>query len=155
MVSGVSARLPRGTPIACLRPSGNLERRIMGPYRMLVVDDEEPILFAMREYFRAYGYRVDCARELEEAEALVSRHRYDLVVADLRLSDVHGSEGLALIGHVRECSPDTQFILLTAYGSPDLEREARRMGAARVLHKPKPLPEVAQIVFSLLKMAES
>jgi DNA-binding response OmpR family regulator len=122
----------------------------MSTFRMLVVDDEEPILFAMREYFSTYGYRVDCARELEEAEALVLKYQYDMVVADLRLTDVYGAEGLSLIGHIRECSPRTQVILLTAYGSPEVEREARRLGVAAVLHKPRPLPEVAQIVFSLL-----
>jgi DNA-binding response OmpR family regulator len=123
---------------------------------MLVVDDEEPILFALREYFSTEGFRVDCARELEEAEALVLKFRYDVVVADLRLTDIYGAEGLALIGHIRECSPRTHVILLTAYGSPEIEREARRLGVASVLHKPKPLPEVAQIVFGLLgKVAES
>jgi DNA-binding response OmpR family regulator len=126
------------------------ERLAMSSYRMLVVDDEEPILFAMREYFSTYGYKVDCARELEEAEAMVLKYRYDLVVADLRLTDVYGAEGLSLIGHIRECSPRTHIILLTAYGSPEVEREARRLGVASVLHKPKPLPEVAQIVFGLL-----
>jgi len=122
----------------------------MTPLRMLVVDDEEPILFAMREYFSACGYRVDCARELEEAQALVLEYDYDMVVADLRLTDVYGSEGLSLIGHLRRCSPRTPIILLTAYGSPEVEREARRLGVARVLHKPQPLPHVAQIVFGLV-----
>jgi DNA-binding response OmpR family regulator len=122
----------------------------MGPYQMLVVDDEEPILFAMREYFNTHGCTVDCARELGQAEALVLQRHYDLVIADLRLTDVYGAEGLSLIGHVRRKSPGTLVILLTAYGLPDVEREARRLGAALVLHKPKPLPEVAQIAFTLL-----
>jgi len=122
----------------------------MSTFRMLVVDDEEPILFAMREYFSTYGYRVDCARELEEAEALVLKYHYDMIVADLRLSDVYGAEGLSLLGHIRECSPRTPVILLTAYGSPEVEREAKRLGVAFVLHKPQPLPDVAQIVFGLL-----
>jgi len=139
-----------GTVIAGMAAGTIVEKQVTGSYRMLVVDDEEPILFAMREYFSTYGYRVDCARELEEAEALVLKHRYDLVLADLRLTDIYGAEGLSLIGHVRECSPRTHIILLTAYGSPEVEHEARRLGVASVLHKPKPLPEVAQIVFGLL-----
>ena len=58
--------------------------------RMLVVDDEEPILFAMREYFSTCGYEVDCARELEEAEALISNVQYALVIADMRLTGIQG-----------------------------------------------------------------
>lgn len=120
------------------------------PHRMLIVDDEEAILFAMSEYFATFGYRVDVARELEEAEAMVTKHQYALVVADLRLTGIYGAEGLELIGTIRERCPRTHVILLTAYGSPEIEMEARRLGVASFLHKPKPLPEVAQIVFGLL-----
>jgi DNA-binding NtrC family response regulator len=120
------------------------------PHRILLVDDEESILFAMREYFATFGYQLDCACELEEAEALVVKHRYDLVVADLRLTGIYGAEGLELVGLIRERSPRTHVILLTAYGSPEIEMEARRLGVASFLHKPKPLPDVAQIVFGLL-----
>ena len=119
-------------------------------HRLLLVDDEESILFAMREYFATFGYQIDCACELEEAEALVVKHRYDLVVADLRLTGIYGAEGLELVGLIRERSPRTHVILLTAYGSPEIEMEARRLGVASFLHKPKPLPDVAQIVFGLL-----
>ncbi len=124
--------------------------RTTARHRLLLVDDEESILFAMREYFTTFGYDVDCACELEEAEALVVKHRYDLVLADLRLTGIYGAEGLELVGLIRERSPRTHVILLTAYGSPEVEREARRLGVASFLHKPKPLPDVAQIVFGLL-----
>jgi DNA-binding response OmpR family regulator len=118
--------------------------------RLLIIDDEEPILFALREYFTAYGYEVDCARELEEAEALLANVPYAAVIADLRLTGSHGAEGLEIIGYVRERCPWTRIILLTAYGSPEVEAEARRRGVDSFLHKPKPLPEVAQIVFALV-----
>jgi len=118
--------------------------------RLLLIDDEEPILFALREYFTAYGYEVDCAREMEEAEALLANVPYAAVIADLRLTGSHGAEGLEIIGYVRERCPWTRIILLTAYGSPEVEAEARRRGVDSFLHKPKPLPEVAQIVYALV-----
>jgi two-component system OmpR family response regulator len=114
------------------------------------VDDEEPILFAMQEYFGAFGYQVDCARELEEAEALLTTVEYALVVADLRLTGIYGVEGLELVGYVRQRCPRTRVVLLTAYGSPEIESEARRLGVDAFIYKPKPLPELAQIVFALL-----
>jgi DNA-binding response OmpR family regulator len=119
----------------------------------LVVDDEEPILFALQEYFTSYGFHVDCARELEEAEALLSTVVYALVIADLRLTGIYGVEGLQLIGFVRERCPGTRVILLTAYGSPEIEREARRLGVDAFIYKPKPLPELAQVVYGLLERA--
>ncbi len=120
------------------------------PHRLLVVDDEEPILLAMEEYFRTVGYEVDCVRELEEAEALLAKLPYALVLADLRLTGIYGVEGLELVGYIRQRCPHTRMILLTAYGTPEIEAEARRLGVDAFIYKPKPLPELAQIVFALL-----
>jgi len=120
---------------------------------ILIVDDEETILFAMGQYIMAQGCTVDTARELEEAQALLSNIRYHLVVADLRLSGTHGSEGLDLVGMVRECCPSTRVIVLTAYGSAEMQQEALRRGADAVLHKSMPLAEVADAAIKLLGCA--
>jgi DNA-binding response OmpR family regulator len=117
------------------------------------VDDEEPILFAMREYFATKGYAVDCARETSEAEALLVANCYALAILDLRLSGTPGAEGLDVIELVRALSPQTRIILLTAYGSREIEAEARRRGADAFLHKPKPLAEVARIASGLMGQA--
>jgi DNA-binding response OmpR family regulator len=114
------------------------------------VDDEEPILFAMGEYFTTKGYEVDCARETHEAEALLAEHDYALAILDLRLTGTQGAEGLDVIELVRARSPQTRIILLTAYGSREIEAEARRRGADAFLHKPKPLSEVARIASGLM-----
>lgn len=119
--------------------------------RLLVVDDEEAITFAMQRYFTRRGYRVDCASELEEAQALLVNVEYAAVVADLRLTGVHGAEGLEILSYVREHCPWTKTILLTAYGSPVLEAEARDRGVSLVLRKPQALPELAQAVAALLE----
>jgi DNA-binding response OmpR family regulator len=119
-------------------------------YKLLVIDDEESILFAMSEYFRLYGCDVDIAQEREEAEALISHCRYSAIIADLRLTGSYGTEGLQIISDVRQRCPGTLIILLTAYGSREIERDARTRGVDVILHKPKPLAEIAQIVFALL-----
>src|SRR5262245_59552471 len=94
--------------------------------RLLIVDDEEPILFAMREYFESVGFEVDCAARLDEAEALLATRHPQALIADLRLTTAGRSEGLALVAHARENSPLTRIVLLTAYGSPGIEREGMR-----------------------------
>jgi DNA-binding response OmpR family regulator len=118
--------------------------------RLLVVDDEETILFAIDRYFSRIGFDVDCARELEEAEALAVCRHYDLVIADLSLSDNGSTEGLEIIRHVRRNCPAVRVILLTAHGSPVVEKEAFRRGVDAFLHKPKPLAELARIVTALV-----
>ncbi len=107
----------------------------------------------MREYFATKGYDVDCARETSEAEALLAAGDYALAILDLRLSGTPGAEGLELIESVRARSPRTRIILLTAYGSREIEAEALRRGADAFLHKPKPLAEVAQIASGLMGRA--
>jgi DNA-binding NtrC family response regulator len=117
---------------------------------LLIVDDETSILFAMRDYFCAHGYVVDCARDRQEAEALLARETYGVVIADLRLDATGEDAGLAVIGCVRERCPSTGTILLTAYGPPTVVVEARRRGVDAILHKPRSLPEIAGIVETLL-----
>jgi DNA-binding response OmpR family regulator len=120
-------------------------------HRILIVDDQEAILFAMREYFAALSYLVDCAREPEEAYALLAENSYSLVVADLRLTGSCDVEGLEIVKAVREKSPSTRIIMLTAYGSLEIEDEAKRSGVDVFLHKPRPLPEVAALAVRLLE----
>lgn len=106
---------------------------------VLLLDDEEAILVPTAAYFRALGFRVDTAREFEEAGALVQSRRYDLVILDLRVSEYGGPEGLAVLREIRERDAGTSVVVLSAYVSPELEALARALGADEVLHKPQPL----------------
>ncbi len=120
--------------------------------RLLVVDDEESICFSMSEYFSLQGYRVDTACEMEEAEKLLGATNYKVVIQDLRLSLTTHGDGLHMIKLIREHNPQARIIVLTAYGSAEVEDEARRCGADAFLRKPKPLSQVAQVVQGLIEV---
>ncbi|HXO22324.1 MAG TPA: response regulator [Thermoanaerobaculia bacterium] len=120
-------------------------------HKILIVEDEDSISFALRRFLSMRGFDVDCASELEEAQALVAHVPYAAVVADLRLTCVHGAEGLEMISHVRKHAPGTRTILLTAYGSPEIEAEARSRGVDAVLPKPQPLGELADLLTALVE----
>lgn len=119
--------------------------------RILIVDDEEPITFALQRFLTARGFEVAAAYEREEAEALILAGDFDVVIADMRLTGTHGAEGLELLSCVRRFAPRTRTVLLTAYGTPELEREARARGADEFLLKPQPLPELADLLEDLLR----
>ena len=119
--------------------------------RLLVVDDEESICFSMSEYFSLQGYKVDTASEVEEAEKLLGSTDYKVVIQDLRLTMTSKDDGLGMIKLIREHNPQTRIVILTAYGSPEIEDEARRCGADAFLRKPKPLSQVAQVVQGLIE----
>jgi DNA-binding NtrC family response regulator len=118
--------------------------------RLLVVDGEESICFSMKEYFTMQGYRVDTARELEEAEKLVEATDYQVVIQDLRLGPAQKPDGLEMVKFIRDHNPHTRIIVLTAYGSAETEEEAMRNGADAFLRKPKPLSHVAQVIQGLI-----
>lgn len=118
---------------------------------LLVVDGEESICFSMKEYFTLQGYEVDTARELDEAEKLVETKDYDVVIQDLRLGPALKPDGMELIEFVHEQSPRTRIIVLTAYGSAEMEQDAVGKGADAFLRKPKPLSHVAQVIQGLIE----
>lgn len=118
--------------------------------RILIVDDEELIVLAMRKYFEALGYRVDSAYELEEAQAMLANYHYDLVIADLRLTGIGGVEGLSIVSDVHQKCVNTRMILLSAFGTPDVERESYNRGVDAFLYKPKAMKEIAQVATDLL-----
>jgi len=119
--------------------------------RMLIVDDEESICFSMSEYFGLHGYQVDTARELDEAEKLIESNNYDVAILDLRLGVAHNTDGLEITKLLHQRQPETRIIVLTAYGSAEMEDDARRCGAAAFLRKPKPLSQVAQVIHGLME----
>ena len=122
-----------------------------GTRTLLVVDDEESICFSMREYFSQHGFKVDTAREMEEAEGLIKATDYKVIIQDLRLGIERHPDGIEIIKLVHRRNPDTRIIVLTSYGSAEVEAEARRAGADAFLRKPKPLSQVAQVVQGLIE----
>lgn len=125
------------------------------PRKLLVVDDEESICFSMSEYFSQQGFKVDTAREMEEAEGLLKQTEYKVIIQDLRLGVARHPDGIEIIKMVHQRNPDTRIVVLTSYGSPEAEAEARNAGADAFLHKPKPLSQVAQVVQGLIESPRS
>ena len=119
--------------------------------RLLVVDDEESICFSMGEYFSLHGYKVDTAREIEEVVKLIESTDYEVIIQDLRLGPARNPDGLNIIKLAHTRNPETRIIVLTAYGSAEMEDQARQCGASAFLRKPKPLSQVAQVVQGLIE----
>lgn len=117
--------------------------------RILIVDDEESLLFAFTSYFEAEGFQMVCAREREEAEALLVHDHFDIVIIDLGLTGVHGKEGFELIKAAKEYSPDASVLLMTANATKSIEAESYRLGAKAFLQKPIALKEIADVISQL------
>ena len=123
-----------------------------GP-RVLIVDDEDSILFAMKDYLDRDGFRVDAARGANEAKLLLCHRSYEAVVSDLNLDARHSAQGLVLLEHVRSAQPLARTLLLTACGSPEMERRARALGVDAVLDKSEELQAISGILGALTREA--
>jgi two-component system response regulator PilR (NtrC family) len=116
---------------------------------LLVVDDRPTISFALSDYFIIRGWDVECAANVAEAEAILARRTFTVLIADLALSEPGSTDGLELTRRVRRDWPRTRTIILTAYGTPETERIARRIGVDAFLHKPAPLADLARVADAL------
>ena len=116
---------------------------------LMIVDDDQPVIFSMHDYFTEHGWDVDCAGAIDEAKALASGHDYDVVITDLHLTGIHRAEGLELVSFLR-AQGTAKVIVLTAYGTEELERVALERGAHAFLQKTMPISEIARLVARLI-----
>ena len=117
--------------------------------RLLVLDDDEAVRSPLVKYLSTRGCCAVGAAEPEEAEALLDHETFHLVILDLGLSRF-GRNGLAVLASVRARHPRLPVIILSGHISPEVEEEARRMGATAVLEKPHPLPALARLALDLM-----
>lgn len=104
--------------------------------KILIVDDEVNLLRLLSRALKKNGIEVITATSIEEAEYAVSHTYFDVVLADIRLTGVLGRQGLELLPYVQERSPQTKVIIMTGYGSADIEEEAYEKGAYFYFDKP-------------------
>jgi len=102
-------------------------------YRVLLVDDEESILLLLRRIVMDEGYDVRTAGNGQDAIVVGRSFRPHLVVSDLKMPVM---DGMSLLENYREIDPDTDFIVLTAYGTVSTAVQAMKMGALDYILKP-------------------
>ena len=117
--------------------------------RLLILDDDDQLARACKEFLSESGYDVDCALETEEAETLLTHFPYSLVITDLRLSKL-GFGGLEFIRRIRELSSDTRIIVLSGYKWPEIESEATSQKIDAFLRKPVRLQDLAETIAMVL-----
>lgn len=125
------------------------------PPTLLIAEDRPTISFALSDYFVIHGWDVECAASLVEAESKLQRRAFSVLIADLSLSEPGSTDGLELARRVRRRWPSTRTIILTAYGTPETELIARRIGVDAFLHKPAPLAELARMAGTLAGAREA
>jgi DNA-binding NtrC family response regulator len=115
---------------------------------VLVVDDEAGNATSLRKIFEREGMRVFTAESAREALDVARRHKVEVVLTDLMMP---GGTGVELLKALKEVSPDTEVVLMTAYGTVETAVQAMREGAYDFVEKPL---KRMSIVKSVQKAAE-
>jgi DNA-binding NtrC family response regulator len=101
--------------------------------RILVVDDDPAVLRSVGNYLEARGHCVDCFAKGTEALKVVSHEGVDIVITDVQMPDMNGFE---VLKQVKYKSPNTEVIMITAFGDVENAVKAMRDGAFDFFAKP-------------------
>jgi DNA-binding NtrC family response regulator len=111
---------------------------------LLLVDDEESFRRLIGKELQRAGYEVDSAGTLQEARDALAKRFFNLVVLDVRLPD---GSGLDLLPEIKDASPTTEVVMLTAYGTvEEAVRAISELGAHSFLTKPCKLGELEAVL---------
>ena len=100
--------------------------------KLLVVDDERSMRELLELVLKREGYAVHTAENGTRALELVRQNVYDLIISDVKMPDINGIE---LLARVREISPETMVIMITAFATVDTARKAFKLGAEDLVIK--------------------
>jgi two-component system response regulator PilR (NtrC family) len=94
--------------------------------KILVVDDERSMRELLELVLKREGYAVHTAENGTRALEFVRQNVYDLLISDVKMPDINGID---LLERVREISPETMVIMITAFATVDTARRAFKLGA--------------------------
>jgi two-component system response regulator PilR (NtrC family) len=116
--------------------------------KILIVDDERSMRDVLSIMLKRVGYGVTVASDGEEAIAHIDKELFDLVITDLKMPK---AGGLEVLKAVKESSPESVVLIITAYASTESAVEAMKLGAYDYLTKPFQVDEVQLIIRNALE----
>src|SRR5438876_273939 len=116
--------------------------------RILIIDDERPILLTLEALLGRHGYQVETSGTASHGLRLLKTKSPDLVLLDLQLPD---AEGLQTLDQIKREHPETQVIILTAHDSLSNAIESIKRGAYHFISKPYAPEELLSLIEKALE----
>jgi DNA-binding NtrC family response regulator len=116
--------------------------------RILMVDDDEDLLYLMGEHLESVGLEHDQAVSAEQARNRLEHSWYDMVVSDFNMPE---ESGLDLLRYVSSRYPETPFVLMTGCYDLRIKLESMRMGVHAYIQKPFYINELSQTIINLMR----
>lgn len=117
---------------------------------ILIVDDDITLGRVLQQSLESLddAYDVRLARDADEALAHISRRHFDLVVTDIKME---GLSGLQLLEALQHVDPDTRTVVITAFGTAEIEERSRMLGVYAYLAKPFTISKFQDLISDVLK----
>lgn len=116
--------------------------------KLLIIEDERQLSDSIMKFMFHEDYRCEQAFTYSEAAEKISSYDYDCILLDLMLP---GGNGLDLLRQIREISPQTGVIIVSAKDSLEDKVSGLKLGADDYIAKPFHLPELSMRIFALLR----
>ena len=114
--------------------------------KVLMVDDDEAMLFAFRKLCAASDVSADVADSFESALWHLSRGHYDILISDLHLTGAAGHEGFAIVRAAKQYNPLIRAYIWTAYDEKHTQEKAMDTGIEGYLTKPVKFDRLLSII---------
>jgi two-component system response regulator PilR (NtrC family) len=111
--------------------------------KILIVEDEKSMREVLKILLEGENYEVISASDGLEGLSYITKDIFDLVITDIKMPMADGFE---ILKKVKEISPDTIVIMITAFGTTESAIEAMKLGAYDYIHKPFKIDEIRLIV---------
>ena len=122
----------------------------MDETKILVVDDDEKILFAFHELFEKDGYASIEAKGGAEALRKFEAEHPHVIFLDVVLPDMNGIE---VLKHIRQQGSAVPVVVISGKGTSQTDSEARQLGAFEYLTKPLSVAKVREVIHSALSLS--
>ena len=116
--------------------------------RILVVDDEKSMRDFLSIMLKKEGYEVVTAENGGDALKTVQGEIFDLVISDVKMPEL---DGIDVLKAVKEVSPETVVIMITAFATTETAVEAMKLGAYDYIIKPFKVDEIKLIIRKALE----
>jgi DNA-binding NtrC family response regulator len=141
-------------PSQAISSKGTMEKQ---RHRILVADDQQDVLEALRLLLKAEGYQLELATSPKGVIAAVEQSEFDAALIDLNYTrdTTSGQEGLDLLAALQATDSTLPVIVMTAWGSVEIAVEAMRRGARDFIQKPWENERLTSIVRTQIELSEA
>lgn len=121
--------------------------------KILVIDDDADVLTAMRLMLKSFVSEILTEKNPGNLISIISEKKFDIVILDMNFNGLvnTGNEGIFWLNKIKEFAPDTDVILITAYGDIDLAIRSLKEGASDFIVKPWQNQKVIESIREMLQ----